>query len=76
MPLPDMAALGSNKFKVAGELMAGSIVQGGPAPSFLSREAYGYMVEGVASIKIDQWVPKIKDEKLKEPINKVYIRYL
>ena len=66
-----MAALGSNNFKVAGELMAGFIVEGGPAPNFLSWEAYQYMVEGVAGITIDKWVPKMKDKNLKEAINKV-----
>lgn len=71
MPSPDMAALGSNKFKITGELMAGSIVQGGPAPCFLSEEAYAYMVEGVSSITTEGWVPQIKDKKLINAIDQV-----
>ena len=50
LPVPDMTALRCNKFKVVGELMAGSIVQGGPAPCFLSEVAYLYLSDGVASI--------------------------
>ena len=32
MPVNSMAALANNEFTVAGELMAASVVQGGPAP--------------------------------------------
>ncbi|XP_028417782.1 G2/M phase-specific E3 ubiquitin-protein ligase-like [Dendronephthya gigantea] len=71
MPSPDMTALGSNKFKLAGELMAGSIVQGGPAPCFLSEEAYAYLVEGISNITTDGWVPQIKDKKLIDAISQV-----
>ncbi|CAB3978943.1 G2 M phase-specific E3 ubiquitin- ligase-like [Paramuricea clavata] len=71
MPSPDMAALGSDKFKITGELMAGSIVQGGPAPCFLSEEAYAYMVEGVSSITTEGWVPQIKDKKLINAIDQI-----
>jgi hypothetical protein len=74
MPSPDMAALGCDKFKTAGELMAGSIVQGGPAPCFMSNEAYAYMVEGVSSITTEEWVPQIKDKKLMDAIEQVYFR--
>ena len=71
MPSPDMAALGSNKFKIAGELMAGSIVQGGPAPCFLSEAAYAYMVEGVSSVTTRTWLPLMKDKKLIDAIDQV-----
>lgn len=33
-------ALAKDEFRVAGEIMAMSIAQGGPAPNFLSQETY------------------------------------
>ena len=71
LPVRDMTALGCDKFKVAGELMAASIVQGGPAPCFLSEAAYLYMSKGVASITSDNWYPYIKNKKMQEAIEKV-----
>ena len=71
LPVRDMTALGCDKFKIAGELMAASIVQGGPAPCFLSEVAYLYMSEGVASITSEKWYPYIKDKNLLEAIDKV-----
>jgi hypothetical protein len=59
-------------FKIAGELMAGSIVQGGPAPCFMSQEAYAYIVEGVSSITAEEWAPQIKDKKLIDAIDQVH----
>jgi hypothetical protein len=73
LPVSDMTALACNKFKVAGELMAGSIVQGGPAPCFLSEVAYLYISEGIASITSERWYPYIKDNSLLEAIDKVLL---
>lgn len=73
MPLPDMAALGNNKFKTAGELMAASIVQGGPAPCFLSEEAYAYIVEGVSSVKTEGWLSQLKNKEMVDTIEKVQL---
>ena len=61
LPVPDMTALGCDKFKVAGELMTASIVQGGPAPCLLTEVADSYMSEGVASITSAKWYPYIKN---------------
>lgn len=75
-----MAALANNEFTVAGELMAASVVQGGPAPCFLSKEAFGYVVDGIGSVSIDDWIPKACNEKYKGAIEEVrtishYVNY-
>lgn len=75
-----MAALANNEFTVAGELMAASVVQGGPAPCFLSKEAFGYVVDGIDSVSIDDWIPKVRNEKYKGAIEEVrtishYVNY-
>ncbi len=53
--------------------MAAFIVQGGPAPCFLSKEVYDYIVGGIESITFDKWISKIKDARLLEAIHKVLI---
>lgn len=75
-----MAALANNEFTVAGEVMAASVVQGGPAPCFLSKEAFGYVVDGIDSVSIDDWIPKVRNEKYKGAIEEVrtishYVNY-
>lgn len=71
MPVNSMAAVANNEFTVAGELMAASVVQGGPAPCFLSKEAFGYVVDGIDSVSIDDWIPKVRNEKYKGAIGEV-----
>ena len=80
MPVNSMAALANNEFTVAGEVMAASVVQGGPAPCFLSKEAFGYVVDGIDSVSIDDWIPKVRNEKYKGAIEEVrtishYVNY-
>ena len=80
MPVNSMAALANNEFTVAGEVMAASVVQGGPAPCFLSKEAFGYVVDGIDSVSIDDWIPKACNEKYKGAIEEVrtishYVNY-
>jgi hypothetical protein len=43
MPTKSMVALTSRAFKLAGELMVMSILQGGPAPNFLNPVVYSYL---------------------------------
>lgn len=71
MPVNSMTALANNEFTVAGELMAASVVQGGPAPCFLSKEAFGYIVDGIDSISTEDWIPKVRNEKYKVAIEEV-----
>ena len=51
--------------------MASSVVQGGPAPDFLSTSSYAYMVHGVSSIKSDDADNVVEDDHLKKAIEKV-----
>ena len=71
IPYPDMRALANDEFKVAGELMASSILQGGPAPSFLADIVYSYIIHGSSSIQTDTWAALVNDETLKQAIEKV-----
>ena len=66
-----MAALAEEEFKIAGELMASSIVQGGPAPSFLSSSVYAYIVNGVGSVRADDAGDIVENLQMKNAINKV-----
>ena len=50
--------------------MALSIIQGGPAPSFLASHVYEYIGNGISSIQGD-WVSLVVDNHLKEAIEKV-----
>ena len=75
-----MTVLANNVFTVAGELIAVSVVQGGPAPCFLSKEAFGYVVDVIDNVSTDDWIPKVHNEKYKGAIEEVrtishYINY-
>ena len=72
-PVVNMAALGNEEFKVAGEIMATSVVQGGPAPGFLSSSSFRYVVHGVSGIRADDANDIVEDVFLKEAIAKVAI---
>ena len=73
MPINSMTALAKNEFTVAGELMAASVVQGGPAPCFLSKEAFGYIVDGIDSVSTEDWIPRVRNQRLKGAIEWVRI---
>ena len=73
MPINSMTALAKNEFTVAGELMAASVVQGGPAPWFLSKEAFGYIVDGIDSVSTEDWIPRVRNQRLKRAIEEVRI---
>ena len=42
-PVDSVAALSANAFRTVGEIMVMSILQGGPAPNFLSPATYSYI---------------------------------
>ena len=73
MPINSMTALAKNEFTVAGELMAASVVQGGPAPCFLLKEAFGYIVDGIDSVSTEDWIPRVRNQRLKGAIEWVRI---
>ena len=64
-----MLAVTRDDFVTAGEVMAMSVVQGGPRPNFLAREIYN-----VVSRSFD--IEELKDESLKETCVKVQIIYI
>ena len=66
-----MAALAEEEFKIAGEIIASSIVQGGPVPCFLSSSVYAYIVNGVGSIQADDAEEIVENLHLKNAIDKV-----
>ena len=53
--------------------MAASVVQGGPAPCFLSKEAFGYIVDGIDSVSTEDWIPRVCNQILKGAIEEVRI---
>jgi hypothetical protein len=76
-PVHSTFALASGDFRYAGELMASSIVQGGPAPNFFARWVYLYITGGLD--KVEPCVDHIKDKNLKDIVEKVctiYVTYL
>ena len=66
-----MRALANEEFKIAGELIVCSIIQGGPAPSCFSDIVYDYIIDGMSSVKTESWAPIIQDGCLKDSIKKV-----
>ena len=64
-PTTSAVALASNDFKLCGEIMGMSILQGGPAPNFLAPPMANYIL-GKELSPID-----IKDSKLKEAVDNV-----
>jgi hypothetical protein len=68
-PVHSTFALASGDFRYAAELIASSIVQGGPAPNFFARWLYLYITGGLD--KVESCVNDIKDENLKDIVEKV-----
>ena len=54
-PCESTVALTEGMFKLAGELMASSIAQGGPSPSFLSMCVFHYLSKGIGNITV-HWI--------------------
>jgi hypothetical protein len=50
--------------------MASSIIQGGPAPSFLADIVYDYMMDGCSSIQTDSWVTLVEDKTLQQAMKR------
>lgn len=51
--------------------MTASVVQGGPYQCFLSKEAFGYIVDSIDSVSTEDWIPKVCNEKLKVAIEEL-----
>ena len=70
MPVASTLALTQELFKYAGELMAISIVQGGPAPNFLSPVIYDVIAKGLS--KAVYSLDMIEESNLKEIATQVH----
>ncbi len=68
-PVESTIALTEGHFKIAGQLMASSVLQGGPAPNFLSDWVYQFISGGLSTVSIQ--VEDIKDNSVKVTIEKV-----
>jgi hypothetical protein len=66
-----MAALVSEEFVVAGEVMASSVAQGGPAPNIMNASSFSYLANGIQSVNTDSVI--VEDVLLKTAIDKVCI---
>ena len=51
VPAPNMAALQHNTYKHVGQMMAVSLIHGGPAPTFLAPSVVDYFVRGIKYVK-------------------------
>ncbi|XP_067027006.1 uncharacterized protein [Acropora muricata] len=71
VPKADMRALANDEFKAVGELMACSLIQGGPAPCFLSVNVYDYLIDGMASVQSEKWASLIKDDFLRQSLERI-----
>ena len=69
VPDDSTLAMTSGHFQVAGEVMATSIVQGGPAPDFLTDWVYQYLSSGINGITFDE--TKIKNQSVRQLIDKL-----
>lgn len=67
----NVQALANEEFKVAGEIIAASIVQGGPAPCLFSPQVYNYIVHGISSVHAHNWCEQLKDDTIKITVEKV-----
>ena len=76
VPYDSTLAMTSGHFRIAGEIMAPSIVQGGPAPDFLAEWVYKYLSSGIEGIMVDE--SKIEDQSVRQLITRVsnYIFHL
>ena len=58
-------ALMSSEMEYAGELMASSIVHGGPAPNFLAKWVYEYFIGGLPAVADQLNIDQISDQNAK-----------
>ena len=70
-PVVSTLALVSGEMKHAGELMVSRIVHGGPAPNFLTKWVYEYLVGGVHKVVTQLDVMQITAENVKTVVSMV-----
>ena len=70
IPITSSTAISENEFFIAGNLMAMSVVQGGPAPCFLAKWVYDYVAFGLSD-GLDLNIDDVKSVTLKGNLSKV-----
>ena len=70
-PVVSTLALVSGEMKHAGELMVLSILHGGPAPNFLTKWVYEYLVGGLLKVATQLDVMQITVENVKTVVGMV-----
>ena len=73
VPCDSTLAMTDGQFRIAGEMMATSIVQGGPAPDFLSDWVYNYFSSGIEGVIVDE--TKIANQRIRNLIERVSLKY-
>ena len=73
VPCDSTLAMTDGQFRIAGEKMATSIVQGGPAPDFLSDWVYNYFSSGIEGVIVDE--TKIENQRIRNLIERVSLKY-
>ena len=61
----------ANEDAIAGELMASSLAQDGPAPCLFATNVFDYVARGICSINSYNWLEHEEDENFKKEIEKV-----
>ena len=73
VPCDSSLAMTDGQFRIAGEMMATSIVQGGPAPDFLSDWVYNYFSSGIEGVIVDE--TKSENQRIRNLIERVSLKY-
>lgn len=69
VPCESTVALTEGSFEIAGELMAMSLAQGGPAPNFLAPWVFDYLSTGLDGVVAE--IEKMEDSQFKTVAEKV-----
>ena len=72
VPVASAISLTDELFKAANLLMACSIVQGGPAPNFMSQWVYDYLAFGLHNVPLNP--DDIEDVSVRNVVDKVSVK--
>ena len=69
VPLPNMGALEKHTYKHVGEMIAVSLIHGGPAPTFFAPSMVDYIVHGIRKVKA--CIDEVPNPRIKNKLHKV-----
>ena len=69
VPIPNQAELERHTYQHVGEMIAVSLVNGGPAPSFFAPSVVEYIVHGMSKVKAT--VSEVPSQRIKNKLEKV-----